>query len=251
MLVGAGEIDAALLVVAADDGPRAQTLEHLALLDALGIARRPGGRHEDRCGGAGARRGGRRRRSRPCCRRRRWPGRRCCPRRRPTGAGLDAVRDAIVAPARRGARRRGGGRRRSGRALAIDRVFSVKGRGVVVTGSLRGGSLASGASLRLVPGDATARVREIQVHGAAVDRAEPGRTALNLAGVGCRRAPPRSGAHGRSRGRRDQPRARRPWRARWPIARRVACTSGRPRPMRRWGGPAATPSTSTTAARPR
>ncbi len=37
MLVGAGEIDAALLVVAADDGPRAQTIEHLALLDALGI----------------------------------------------------------------------------------------------------------------------------------------------------------------------------------------------------------------------
>ena len=37
MLVGAGEIDAAMLVVAADDGPRAQTLEHLALLDALEI----------------------------------------------------------------------------------------------------------------------------------------------------------------------------------------------------------------------
>ncbi len=37
MLVGAGEIDAALLVVAADDGPRAQTIEHLELLDALGI----------------------------------------------------------------------------------------------------------------------------------------------------------------------------------------------------------------------
>src|SRR4051794_23530474 len=39
MLVGAGEIDAALLVVAADDGPNAQTLEHLELLDALGISR--------------------------------------------------------------------------------------------------------------------------------------------------------------------------------------------------------------------
>src|SRR5690242_5179166 len=38
MLVGAGEIDAAMLVVAADDGPRPQTLEHLQLLDALGIA---------------------------------------------------------------------------------------------------------------------------------------------------------------------------------------------------------------------
>ena len=37
MLVGAGEIDAAMLVVAADDGPRAQTHEHLALLHALGI----------------------------------------------------------------------------------------------------------------------------------------------------------------------------------------------------------------------
>src|SRR3954451_1879781 len=37
MLVGAGEIDAAMLVVAADDGPRAQTLEHLGLLDALRI----------------------------------------------------------------------------------------------------------------------------------------------------------------------------------------------------------------------
>ena len=37
MLVGAGEIDACLLVVAADDGPRAQTLEHLALLDALAM----------------------------------------------------------------------------------------------------------------------------------------------------------------------------------------------------------------------
>src|SRR4051795_3880905 len=37
MLVGAGEIDAALLVVAADDGPRAQTVEHVQLLDALGI----------------------------------------------------------------------------------------------------------------------------------------------------------------------------------------------------------------------
>ena len=37
MLVGAGEIDAAMLVVAADDGPRPQTIEHLQLLDALGI----------------------------------------------------------------------------------------------------------------------------------------------------------------------------------------------------------------------
>src|SRR3954464_13718544 len=42
MLVGAGEIDAVLLVVAADDGPRAQTFEHLELLDGLGLTRAVG-----------------------------------------------------------------------------------------------------------------------------------------------------------------------------------------------------------------
>ena len=69
--------------------------------------------------------------------------------------------------------------------LAIDRVFAVKGRGAVVTGTLRGGPLARGDTLRLVPGDRDVRVREIQVHGAAVDRVEGGgRTALNLAGIG-------------------------------------------------------------------
>jgi selenocysteine-specific elongation factor len=67
--------------------------------------------------------------------------------------------------------------------LAIDRVFSVKGRGAVVTGTLRGGSLARGATLRLVPGDRPARIRDIQVHGVAVEAAGPGRTALNVAGV--------------------------------------------------------------------
>src|SRR3954463_1293985 len=43
MLVGAGEIDAALLVVAADDGPRAQTPEHLEVPDAVGIQAGVGG----------------------------------------------------------------------------------------------------------------------------------------------------------------------------------------------------------------
>ena len=66
MLVGAGEIDAAMLVVAADDGPRPQTLEHLELLDALGIgdgiaaitkvdlpaSTRPGGERARRAAGA-------------------------------------------------------------------------------------------------------------------------------------------------------------------------------------------------------
>ena len=52
-----------------------------------------------------------------------------------------------------------------------------------MTGTLRGRGIGRDATLRLVPGDRTVRVREIQVHGSAVDRAELGRTALNLAGV--------------------------------------------------------------------
>ena len=73
---------------------------------------------------------------------------------------------------------------RAGRArLAIDRAFAVKGRGAVVTGTLRGGSLVRGATLRLVPGGRAVRVRDIEVHGVAVEVAGPGRTALNVAGV--------------------------------------------------------------------
>ena len=184
MLVGAGEIDAAMLVVAADDGPRAQTIEHLELLDGLrveaGIAvvtkidtvsseraaevvghvrdllARTTLAHSPVVAVSGA-----------------------------TGEGLDELRAALVelrdrtrsSSAFQWQQRAAGGAR-----LAIDRVFSVKGRGMVVTGSLRGGSIERGASLRVVPGGATVRIREIQVRNAMVDRAEGGRTALNLAG---------------------------------------------------------------------
>jgi selenocysteine-specific elongation factor len=51
-----------------------------------------------------------------------------------------------------------------------------------VTGTLRGGPLARGTTLRVVPGDRSVRVREVQVHNATVEVAGPGRTALNLAG---------------------------------------------------------------------
>ena len=68
--------------------------------------------------------------------------------------------------------------------LAIDRSFVIKGRGTVVTGTLRGGRLAQGAQLRLVPGDREVRAREVQVHGGRVDSIEEGgRVALNLAAI--------------------------------------------------------------------
>jgi selenocysteine-specific elongation factor len=176
MLVGAGEIDAALLVVAADDGPRAQTLEHLGLLDALGIDDGiavvtkadlvPESRVADVRAMVGGLLDGTSLRGVPVL-----------PVSSATGAGLDAVRAALIALAGRVRTHDGPPR------LAIDRVFTVRGRGVVVTGSLRGGTLTRGDILRVVPGGGSARVREVQVHNRAVDMAGPGRVALNLAGV--------------------------------------------------------------------
>ena len=184
MLVGAGEIDAAMLVVAADDGPRPQTLEHLQLLDALGIGvglavvtkadmvdrvrvdaviaevaallARTGLRNVPILAASSV-----------------------------TGAGIDEVRAALRAvrdevadsPRGFGSAALGGPVR-----LAIDRVFAVKGRGTVVTGTLRGGSLSAGMALRREPGGEAMRVREIQVHNTPRTQHPGGRTAVNLAG---------------------------------------------------------------------
>ena len=188
MLVGAGEIDAAMLVVAADDGPRAQTLEHLALLSALGLRRgiavvtkidvAGDARTASVVAEVGRLLAGTS-----------LDGSPVLAVSSTSGAGIDALRLALVelrdrtlaVVADRGVVS-GRGAVSSGSRLAIDRVFAVKGRGEVVTGTLRGGPLATGASLRLVPGDRAVRVREVQVHGAAVGSAGPGRTALNLSG---------------------------------------------------------------------
>ena len=173
MLVGAGEIDASMLVIAADDGPRAQTHEHVGLLRALGVAPRlvvvtkvdavDAARVDAVIAAA-----------------RELVGRDVpvIPASGLSGVGVDALGVAlarIVAAVRTAERPP---------TLAIDRVFAVKGRGTVVTGTLRGGPLTVGDRLRLVPGDGDARVREIQVHGSAVERVQGGgRTALNLAGI--------------------------------------------------------------------
>jgi selenocysteine-specific elongation factor len=181
MLVGAGEIDAALLVVAASDGPQAQTLEHLALLDALGI--RDGlavvtkvdviepGRRDDVMEAVRALLAGTSLAGVPVL-----------AASSTSGEGIEAVRDALGDICAAVAARSGNAGPRPS-TLAIDRVFAIKGRGVVVTGTLRGAPLERGASMRLVPGDASVRARELQVHNATVETAGPGRTAINLAGV--------------------------------------------------------------------
>ncbi len=68
--------------------------------------------------------------------------------------------------------------------LPIDRVFTMKGFGTVVTGTLISGTVHKDQELQLHPGGKRLRVRGVQVHGAAADHAVAGqRTALNLAGV--------------------------------------------------------------------
>jgi selenocysteine-specific elongation factor len=68
--------------------------------------------------------------------------------------------------------------------LPIDRVFTMKGFGAVVTGTLVSGQISEGDELELLPPGARVRVRGVQVHGAAVHTASAGqRTAVNLAGV--------------------------------------------------------------------
>ena len=68
--------------------------------------------------------------------------------------------------------------------LPIDRAFSVAGVGTVVTGTLRGGGLAVGDAVAVVPNGGEARVRGLQVHGGRVAAAGPGqRVAVNLRGV--------------------------------------------------------------------
>ena len=68
--------------------------------------------------------------------------------------------------------------------LPIDRAFSMKGFGAVVTGTLISGEIAEGAALDLLPKGISVRVRGAQVHGKAVEKARAGqRTAVNLAGV--------------------------------------------------------------------
>jgi selenocysteine-specific elongation factor len=68
--------------------------------------------------------------------------------------------------------------------LPIDRVFSMKGFGAVITGTLIAGKIGKEEEVEILPAGKKARVRGVQVHGTAAEQASAGqRTALNLAGV--------------------------------------------------------------------
>ena len=97
-----------------------------------------------------------------------------------TGEGLDALRAAIAAQAAAATGRPADGAAR----LPIDRAFSMKGFGTVVTGTLVSGRITTDEELVILPGARKVKVRGIQVHGRAAAEAVAGqRTAINLGGA--------------------------------------------------------------------
>lgn len=179
MVAGAGGVDAVLLVVAADEGVMPQTREHLAICRHLGVT------HgivaltksdlvsddlrqvvtlevEDFVRGSfleGA------------------PVLAVSAR---TGEGLSRLREALTAlfdvvPGRRAA---------GVPRLPVDRTFTMRGFGTVVTGTLVAGTLREGEEVEILPGGARARVRGLQVHRTKVAEVAAGRrVAVNLQGI--------------------------------------------------------------------
>jgi selenocysteine-specific elongation factor len=97
-----------------------------------------------------------------------------------TGAGIEELKRAMVSVAAELHAKDAGATVR----LPIDRVFTMKGFGTVVTGTLVAGTVRKEQELEAIPSGRLLRVRGIEVHGHSAERAEAGqRTALNLAGV--------------------------------------------------------------------
>jgi selenocysteine-specific elongation factor len=176
MVAGATGMDAVCLVVAADEGVMPQTREHLAICELLGIPR--GIVALTKIDAPGAAIGTATAEVRELVAGTFLDGAPIVPVSALTGAGLDDLRAAIAALADVARDTRAPFR------LHVDRVFTVKGFGTVVTGTIAGGAVAVGDEVHALPGERAARVRGIQVHGAAVERAVAGeRAALNLAGL--------------------------------------------------------------------
>jgi selenocysteine-specific elongation factor len=97
-----------------------------------------------------------------------------------TGVGLDGLKSALAQVASEVAAKNSAALAR----LPIDRVFTMKGFGTVVTGTLVAGTIRKEEELEVFPASKRVRVRGVQVHGAPAEAALAGqRTALNLAGV--------------------------------------------------------------------
>jgi selenocysteine-specific elongation factor len=180
MLAGATGIDFVVLVIAADDGVMPQTMEHLAIVDLLGIARGvvaltkadlagPERRAQleteiaSALAGAGLARA------------------EIVPVSVVTGEGIDDLRARLFAAADEIGARAAEGRFR----LAVDRSFTLAGTGTVVTGTVLSGAVNVGDRVTISPSGLSARVRSIHAQNRPTERGAAGeRCALNLAGDG-------------------------------------------------------------------
>jgi selenocysteine-specific elongation factor len=179
MLAGVGGVDCALFVVDASEGWRPQSAEHLAILDLLGIATGVVALTkvdlvDEATRGlvateVAARLAGTSLAGAPII-----------ATAAPSGLGLDELREALDQALDRVPEPPDRDRPR----LAVDRVFSVRGSGTVVTGTLTGGTLTPEVMAELLPAGQRVRIRSLQSHGRPVTRAEPARrVAVNLAGI--------------------------------------------------------------------
>ncbi|MGI5864666.1 MAG: selenocysteine-specific translation elongation factor [Myxococcales bacterium] len=183
MAAGAAGIDLVVLVIALDEGVMPQTREHLDICRLLGV---PRGLVALTKGDLAAELGAEwiellRADVAEACKGTFLEGAPVIQVSSKTGEGLDTLRRELERLAAQTPERPADGPS----YLPIDRAFSLKGFGTVVTGTLLSGSIAAGGELDLIPGGAQRlRVRTVQVHGAEVERALAGqRTAVNLPGV--------------------------------------------------------------------
>ncbi len=180
MLAGVGGIDAAILVVAADEGVMPQTREHLAILDLLKVKRALVALTKSdlvpdtdwlELAKADVR---------AALKDTTLADAKIIPVSARTRQGLKELLAELDALLHDTPVRRDLGRPR----LPIDRVFTIAGFGTVVTGTLLDGKLRVGDEVEALPGGLKARIRGLQSHKTKIETAVPGsRVAVNLTGV--------------------------------------------------------------------
>ena len=173
MIAGVGSIDLALLVVAADDGWMPQTEEHLQILTYLGVERAVIALSKSDLGGTETitRQIRARLYDSP------FANAQIIATSVRNGDGIDTLKSTLASEFGTMHPPRDYGKPR----LFIDRVFTLRGIGTVITGTLAGGQLRREQKIVVQPGNLKARIRSIQSHGRELEVAQPGmRTAISL-----------------------------------------------------------------------
>jgi selenocysteine-specific elongation factor len=176
MIAGVGSIDLALFVVATDDGWMPQSEEHLQILNYLGVRRAVIALTKIDLGRVDVVIEQIRRQLRGT----RFADSPIVPTSVRTWAGIKGLGRTLAAELAAAEPQGDIGKPR----LFIDRAFTLRGIGTIVTGTLTGGSLRRGQQIIVYPANLETRVRSIQSHGQELQIAQPGmRTAVNLPDV--------------------------------------------------------------------